>query len=285
MISFRAKAYRLLGSVSEAEDIVQEAFTRLLRADLDAIEDASGWLVVVVARLCLDQLRSARVRREAYLGPWLPEPVVQVDDTHDPADLITLDESVRMAVLILLEQLSPAERVAFVLHDVFEYSFEEVGSMVGRTPAASRQLASRARRRIHEDGSQQKFSVDADEQRRVAERFVEAASGGKLEPLIEVLDPAVVGWVDLGGQVSVGITSGQRLVAERILQFFGPDGRSVLRVVGVNGEPGVAAMRAGRVYAILALEVKNARIAAIHTIRDAGKLAYARSVLEAPSII
>src|SRR3989454_8314149 len=142
-------AYRLLGSYSEAEDTVQEAFTRLLRADRAPIEDVRAWLVVVVSRLCLDQLRSARVRREAYVGPWFPEPLIHSDDAlSDPADIVTLDESVRMALLIVLERMSPAERVVFVLHDVFDFPFEKIAPLVKRSPAACRQLASRARRNI-----------------------------------------------------------------------------------------------------------------------------------------
>src|SRR5215471_11757606 len=142
-------AYRLLGSYSEAEDIVQEAFTRLLRSDLDPIEDLRAWLVVVVSRLCLDLLRSARVRRETYIGPWFPEPLLGIEDGGtDPASIVTLDESVRMAMLIVLERMSPAERVVFVLHDLFEYPFEKIAEMVGRTPAACRQLGSRARRGV-----------------------------------------------------------------------------------------------------------------------------------------
>src|ERR1700682_4846433 len=142
-------AYRLLGSGSEAEDMVQEAFARLLRADVDDSADLRGWLVVVVTRLCLDQLRSARARHEVDAGPSFPEPLAHLAGSGaDPADIVTLDESVRMALLIVLERLTPAERVVFVLHDVFEYSFEEVATMGGRTPAACRQLASRARRRL-----------------------------------------------------------------------------------------------------------------------------------------
>src|SRR6202022_215576 len=126
-------AYRLLGSYSEAEDIVQEAFSKLLRTDLDPIEDFRAWLVVVVSRLCLDQLRSARVKREAYIGPWFPEPLLFADDAAtDPADVVTMDESVRFALLVVLERMSPAERVVFVLHDVFDMPFEKIGPMVGR---------------------------------------------------------------------------------------------------------------------------------------------------------
>src|SRR5260370_1285005 len=159
-------AYRLLGSYSEAEDTVQEAFTRLLRTDLDPIEDARAWLVVVVSRLCLDQLRSARVRREAYVGPWFPEPLIHSDEMSDPADIVTLDESVRMALLIVLERMSPAERVVFVLHDVFDFPFEKIAPLVKRSPAACRQLASRARRNIDDEAASARFKIDPAEQRR-----------------------------------------------------------------------------------------------------------------------
>src|SRR5438445_9728078 len=150
-------AYRLLGSYSEAEDIVQEAFTKLLRTDLDPIEDVRAWLVVVVSRLCLDQLRSARVRREAYVGPWCPAPLIHSDTMSDPADVVTMDESVRMALLIVLERMSPAERVVFVLHDVVDFPCAKVAPMVKRSPAACRQLASRARRRINEEAASPRF--------------------------------------------------------------------------------------------------------------------------------
>ncbi len=165
-------AYRLLGSYSDAEDLVQEAFSRLLRSDLDPIEDVRAWLVVVVSRLCLDQLRSARVRREAYVGPWFPEPIVEGDDPSDPATAVTLDESVRMAWLIVLERMSPAERVVFVLHDVFQIPFDKVAKMVGRTPAACRQLATRARRRVSEESESERFVVDREQQQRTVDAFI-----------------------------------------------------------------------------------------------------------------
>ncbi|MGC4189890.1 MAG: sigma-70 family RNA polymerase sigma factor, partial [Thermomicrobiales bacterium] len=154
--------YRMLGSVSDAEDIVQEAFVRLMNADRGEIRDVRGWLVVVVTRLCLDQLRSARSRREAYTGPWLPEPVIAASDRrNDPADLVALDDSVRLALLILLERLSPAERAAFVLHDVFQFSFEDVAGITGRTSDAARKLASRARRHVQSGMTPARFMVDA----------------------------------------------------------------------------------------------------------------------------
>jgi RNA polymerase sigma-70 factor (ECF subfamily) len=157
-------AYRMLGSITDAEDVVQETFARLLAADLDTIEDVRGWLVVVATRLCLDQLRSARAKRESYVGPWLPEPVIEpADASIDPADRITLDDSVRMAMLVVLERLTPAERAAFVLHDVFRFSFDDVARIVGRTTEASRQLASRARKRIEEETGPARFEVDREE--------------------------------------------------------------------------------------------------------------------------
>ena len=191
-------AYRMLGSVSDAEDAVQEAFVRLVRANPKEIEDLRGWLVVVVTRLCLDQLRSARSKRESYVGPWLPEPVIE-SDLSDPADRITLDDSVRMAMLVVLERLTPAERATFVLHDVFRFSFEDVAAIVGRSVEASRQLASRARRRIQDQTDPARFDVDPEEVGRIAGRFITAATDGDVDALMDVLDPNVVGWTDTGG--------------------------------------------------------------------------------------
>src|SRR5438067_11238320 len=178
-------AYRLLGSYTDAEDVVQEAFTRLLRSDLDPIEDARAWLVVVVSRLCLDHLRSARVRRESYVGPWFPEPLIAIDgDASDPANVVTLDESVRLAMLIVLERMSPAERVVFVLHDVFDLPFEKVATMVDRTPAACRQLASRARRRVTQEAGNHRFKLDPDQQRRIVDAFIAATATGDVKALL-----------------------------------------------------------------------------------------------------
>src|SRR3989449_5077807 len=197
-------AYRLLGSYTEAEDLVQEAFTKLLRTDIDPIEDVRAWLVVVVSRLCLDQLRSARARREAYVGPWFPEPLIHSDEMSDPADIVTMDESVRMALLIVLERMSPAERVVFVLHDVFDFPFEKVAPMVKKSPAACRQLASRARRRVNEEAASPRFAIDPQEQRRGVDAFIAACAGGNLEALPPLLDPSVVGGGDVGCTLARG---------------------------------------------------------------------------------
>ena len=269
-------AYRMLGSVSDAEDIVQEAFTRLMRVDPSEIDDERAWLVVVVSRLCVDYLRSARVRREQYVGPWLPEPLVGSGDSADPADRITLDESIRMALLIVLEQLTPAERAAFVLHDVFQFSFDIVSSIVGRSPAACRQLASRARRHIEANVGPTRFSVEPSALQRVAERFVAACANGSVDALLDVLDPAVEGAVDIGGRHTPfgnGRSVGAEIVAERLLLLFGPRTSTQLVVATVNGEPGVAALHNDHVMAVMALSINDdERIVEINSVADPAKL-------------
>jgi RNA polymerase sigma-70 factor (ECF subfamily) len=260
---------------------VQEAFTRLLRADLDPIEDVRAWLVVVVSRLCLDQLRSARVRREAYVGPWFPEPLIHSDTMSDPADIVTMDESVRMALLIVLERMSPAERVVFVLHDVFDFPFERVAPMVKKSPAACRQLASRARRRINEEAASARFAIDPQEQRRVVDAFIAACAGGDLKALLPLLDPSVVGWADVGGTLAVVSQPnvGRETVARQLMRFFGDPG-TTLTAREINGEPGIVALRSGVVAAVLALTVKEHLITRIYAVVDPRKLAHVRRVLE-----
>ena len=272
-------AYRLLGSVSEAEDVVQEAFARLVDRAGDEIEDVRGWLVVVATRLCLDQLRSSRVKRESSVGAWLPEPVIE-SDLVDPADRITLDDSVRMAMLVVLERLTPAERAAFVLHDVFGFSFEDVARIVGRSLESCRQLASRARKRIHDQAEPSRYSVDPAELERIADRFIAAAAEGDLAALKDVLDPNVVGWTDTGGMPGTPSrpVRGRDRVAERFLWFARTFGVTLQRMP-VNGEPGVIARRDGRLFAVLAFETHDGRISQIHGIADPMKLGYAASVL------
>ena len=276
-------AYRLLGSYSDAEDTVQEAFTKLLRTDLDPIEDVRAWLVVVVSRLCLDQLRSARVRRESYVGPWFPEPLVQSDEkAADPADVVTLDESVRMALLIVLEHMSPAERVVFVLHDVFEFPFEKVASMIGRSPAACRQLASRAHRRIKDEAGSTHFATSPEEQRRVVDAFIAACAGGELEALLPLLDPSVIGWADVGGMLAAVSRPnvGRDKVAQGVMRFFGAASGTTLTARNVNGEPGVIAFRDGAVTGVLALTLKDGAITRVYVVADPRKLAHVKRVLD-----
>lgn len=290
-------AYRLLGSYSDAEDMVQEAFSRLLRTDLDPIEDLRAWLVVVVSRLCLDQLRSARVKREAYIGPWFPEPLLFAEDAAtDPADIVTMDESVRFALLVVLERMSPAERVVFVLHDVFEFPFEKIAPMVGRTVAACRQLASRARKRVDQEVGSARFAIDPAEQRRVVDAFIAACAGGDIKDLLPLLDPSVMGWADLGGtraagslqRIATGLTLppvsqpnvGRDVVSERVMRFFGARSGNKLVAKVINGEPSVVAFYEGAVVSVLALSVTNHLISRIYVVSDQRKLAHVKRVLE-----
>jgi RNA polymerase sigma-70 factor (ECF subfamily) len=281
-------AYRLLGSYSDAEDIAQEAFSRLLRTDLDPIEDVRAWLVVVVSRLCLDQLRSARVKREAYVGPWFPEPLLFAEDAAtDPADVVTMDESVRFALLVVLERMSPAERVVFVLHDVFDMPFEKVAPMVGRTVAACRQLASRARKRVEEEAGSARFAIDPAEQRRVVDAFIAACAGGDIQALLPLLDPSVMGWADLGGGRTLpGVSRpnvGREMVAERVMRFFGAASGNTLVAQVINGEPSIVAFAEGAVASVMMLSVTDHLVSRVYVVSDPRKLALVKRALEQPS--
>ncbi len=268
-------AFRMLGRITDAEDVVQEAFTRLMRSDTDAIDDVKGWLIVVVSRLCLDQLRSARSRHEETTA-FDPEARVGPGSAgFDPADRVTLDDSVRMALVVVLERLSPAERASFVLHDVFQFSFEAVASILGKSPAAARQLASRARRRVHDTTGPSSFDLDLAAQRQVAERFIAACASGDPEVIMRALDPDVVGEADFGGGTSVRVRrfEGRDRVAKNAAVLFGPrSGRSLVSQP-VNGQPGVLAFSDGQLVALLTLRERKGLIYDIHAITDPAKLA------------
>lgn len=269
-------AFRTLGRVSEAEDVVQEAFVRLARIDVDQIENIGGWLVVAVGRLCIDRLRSQRrhpTSPDAALGDRSADRLV------DPADQITLDDSVRTALHLVLERLTPAERTVFVLHDVFQYSFVDIGEIVGRTPTACRQLASRARRAISSDVGAARFQVESSEQRRVTEQFVAACSSGDLDGLLAVLDPHVSGHADVGGHIGTRTESGRTIVAPLILQFLGPkSGTTLLSLPGGPG-PRLVALRNRRVEALVSLTVRDGRIKHIDALVNSIKLAPAVAAL------
>jgi RNA polymerase sigma-70 factor, ECF subfamily len=261
-------AFRMLGRIHDAEDVVQEAFARLVVADKDNIDEVRGWLVVVVSRLCLDQLRSGRVRRES-LGLSRDEP----DARPDPADRVTLDDNIRLALLVVLEQLSPAERAVFVLHDVFQFSFERVGEIVGRTPAACRQLASRARQHIETETSPTRFEPQTAEHQRVTAEFIAACAGGDLDRLVQLLDPDVGGDVELGDSFpTIPPRRGQMVVGRGLLGFYGPQTGSTLVSQPINGQPGVLAFQDGRLVGILAFTLRDGRIVDIHAIADPVKL-------------
>jgi RNA polymerase sigma-70 factor, ECF subfamily len=265
-------AYSQLGSLAEAEDAVQEAWLRLERTDRDAIEDLGAWLTTVVSRIALDALGSARARRERYVGPWLPDPLVA--DDADPADRVTLDESVSLALLFVLERLSPAERTAFVLHDVFGYSFDEVGEVVGRTPAAARQLASRARRHVLEQRPRQ--SGSREQQQRAVEAFAAATEGGDLGALLAVLDPDVVFRSDGGGRVPAARKPllGAERVSRALMRLARVNaGRWEMRPIDVNGMPGLLIVELeDRQLSVVAFTIDDGRITTIHIQRNPDKL-------------
>jgi len=266
----RGVAFRMLGSVTEADDAVQEAWIRLSRTDASHVDDLRAWLTTVVGRVCLNLLRSRRTRREASLETHLPDPVVSPEEGIDPEQEAVLGGSVGLALLVVLDSLTPAERVAFVLHDVFAVPFDAIAPIVGRTPAAARQLASRARRRVQ---GAPVPDADLDGQWAVVDAFLAAARAGDFERLLAVLDPEVVLRSD-GGAARPGLSSlvrGARAVAEQALTFrrFAETSTRIL----VNGIPGgVARAPDGSPFAVLAVTVRGGRIVAIDVLADPDRL-------------
>src|SRR3984885_13236640 len=241
----QAIAYRMLGSVGEAEDAVQEAWLRLTRSDTAAVTNIGGWLTTVVGRICIDMLRARRTRNEEYVGTWIPEPLVSDDDATDPAHQAELADTVGLALLVVLELLAPAERLAFVLHDMFGVPFEEIAPIVDRTPPATRQLASRARRRVRGAAVP---DVDLNAQWRVVEAFLAASRDGDFDALVAVLDPEVVLRVDGGAAGASRYIRGAETIARQAL-MFASQGLSVHRVL-INGAAGLVSMRAGELIAV-----------------------------------
>lgn len=261
-------AYGLLGTLAEAEDAVQEAWIRLQGSDLKTIRDLPGWLITTTARIALDTLRSARSRRERYIGPWLPEPI---ETAPDPADSVSLADAVSWAMLVVLETLSPAERAAFVLHDVFGLSFTEIGTALGRAPAACRKLASRARQ--HVETRQPRFDVDREAHREVVAAFGRATTLGDLGGLLGLLDPEAVLTSD-GGGVAQALPSPLR-GAQQIAGFFAAISARkpglATRSTAVNGSPALLIFEHGRVSSVIALGIRGSRITTIDVIRNPHK--------------
>ncbi|HEY0536857.1 MAG TPA: RNA polymerase sigma factor SigJ [Actinoallomurus sp.] len=278
-------AYRLLGSLAEAEDAVQETYARwytMSPQQQEAIESPGAWLTTVTSRICLDLLGSARARRERYVGEWIPEPLPERTEwisgradgtTVDPADRVTLDESVNMAFLIVLESMTPAERVAFILHDVFRYSFTEVAQIVGRTPAACRQLASSARHRIHET---QGPATPTTQQAGIVRDFKQAWEAKDIDALIGLLDPGATAIADGGGLATTflrPIEGGEQIAhawAEIAHRASSSDTTFLERTV--NGRPGLVAQQDGVTVTVFAFEVAGDRIKHIWVVRNPEKL-------------
>ncbi len=266
----RAVAYRMLGSLTEAEDAVQETWVRLARSDHDAVANLDGWLTTVVARVCLDMLRTRTRRREDPLDVHLPDPVITADDAG-PEEQAVLADAIGLALLVVLDTLSPTERLAFVLHDVFAVPFDRVGSILDRSPAAAKQLASRARRRVR--GASPDAVADPRRSRAVVEAFLTAARDGDFAGLLAVLDPDVVLRAD-GGDGSMGpsqVLRGASAVIEQTRLYAGL-ARHARRVL-VNGAPGFLVVVEGRPMAVLGLTVQDDRITELDILADPERLA------------
>ncbi|MFJ6568675.1 RNA polymerase sigma factor SigJ [Streptomyces sp. NPDC091292] len=289
-------AYRLLGSLAEAEDAVQETYARwyaMSRPKREAVESPGAWLTTVASRVCLDLLGSARARRERYVGAWIPEPLPDrtewfsgrtPDGGADPADRVTLDESVNMAFLVVLESMTPAERVAFILHDVFRYPFAEIAEIVGRTPAACRQLASSARRRMRAASPAQEASATGQAgqagrtgrtgQAGLVREFKEAWEAKDIEALVDLLDPDATMIADGGGMVGTVLrpVEGGARIAQYLIHIADKAPGLTLLERTVNGRPGLVAQHAGVTATVAAFQLAGDRITHIWAIRNPEKL-------------
>jgi RNA polymerase sigma factor (sigma-70 family) len=276
-------AYRLLGSLADAEDVVQETYARwyaMSGQQQDAIESPGAWLTTVASRICLDLLGSARARRERYVGEWIPEPLPEPAEwisgrpggtTVDPADRVTLDESINMAFLVVLESMTPAERVAFILHDVFRYPFAQVAEITGRTPAACRQLASSARRRIR---ASQAAATPTAQQAGIIRDFRRAWEGKDIDALIGLLDPDATAIADGGGLVSAALhpIEGAEQIARYYVDLAGRAPTVTILERTVNGQPGLVAQQDGVTVTVLAFDLAGDRITHIWAVRNPDKL-------------
>jgi RNA polymerase sigma-70 factor (ECF subfamily) len=266
----RATAYRMLGSISEAEDAVQESWLRLSRSDVSAVQNLGGWLTTVVGRVCLDMLRSRRARREDPLEVYLPDPVVEPADGSSPEQQALLADSVGLALLVVLDTLSPAERLAFVLHDMFGLSFDEIAPIVDRTPATAMQLASRARRRVR--GAAPVPDTDLARQRQVVEAYMAASRNGDFEGLLAVLDPNVVLRADYG-QLPLGVprlVRGAQAVTRQALLFSRRGAWA--RLALVNGAIGAVVSMDGTLSAVVGFTVTNEKIVEMDILADPERL-------------
>jgi RNA polymerase sigma factor (sigma-70 family) len=267
----RAVAYRMLGSLTEADDAVQDTWLRLSRSGAGEVENLGGWLTTIVARVCLNMLRSRNARREDSFGVHIPDPVISPDGALQPEEEALLADSVGLALLVVLDTLAPAERLAFVLHDMFELPFEEIAPMVGRTPAAARQLASRARRRV-KGAALSVPDPNLARQREVVDAFFLAARGGDFDALVALLDPDVVLRGDFGARrrAASRVIHGAAAVAGQALMFAHPAAH--LRPAVVNGAAGVVVTVGGRPIAVMGFTVAEGKIVEIDAIADPDRI-------------
>jgi RNA polymerase sigma factor (sigma-70 family) len=267
----RAVAYRILGSLSESDDALQEAWLRLSSSDVSRVENLGGWLTTIVARVALNMLRARKAKREETLEGRLPDPVVSAPDGIDPEHEALIADSVGLALLVVLETLAPAERLAYVLHDMFGVPFDEIAPIVDRSPDAARQLASRARRRVQ--GKTTLPDADLDTQREVVDAFLAAARQGNFEALLEVLDPDVIQRTDVGALPvgASGVDHGAATVARQAIAFSRPD--LEVRPALVNGVAGIVTLRDGKPFAISGFTIRNRRIVEMDILADHERIA------------
>jgi RNA polymerase sigma-70 factor (ECF subfamily) len=268
-------AYRMLASAADAEDVVQDAYLRWSAEPRGDIESPRGFLTTVVVRLCLDELRSARARRETYVGPWLPEPLLV--DENDPANAAELADSLSLAFLVVLEELTPAERAAFLLHDVFEYGYSDIAAMLGRAEPACRQLVSRARQRVGD--RHHRFDADRALGHQLADRFVTACSTGDVDGLLELLADDVVVWTDGGGKARAA--RNPIYGAEKAIRFLVAISQTVpesaeIRHALLNGQPGVLIVADRAVTTAIALDVIDGAVVGVRVVSNPDKLAAIR---------
>src|SRR4051812_10096888 len=263
----RAVAYRVLGSLTEADDAVQEAWLRLSRTDTSEVENLGGWLTTVVARVSLNMLRSRKTRREEPLGVRVPDPIVDSADGTDPEHEALLADSVGLALLVVLEMLNPAERLAFVLHDMFAVPFDEIAPIIERSPEATRQLASRARRRVQ--GERAIPDADPDRQREVVDAFLAASREADFEGLVAILDPDVVVRADFGGGRSQEVRGAEAVASQA--QLYARVGLVVHRAL-INGVPGLVATRDGRPFSVGGFTIRDGKIVEMDFLADPDRL-------------
>lgn len=271
-------AYRMLGTLADAEDVVQDTYLRLRKSDLKTIRDPRAWLVTTCSRLALDLMKSARVRRESYSGTWLPEPFLETSQAADPAQQLSIDDTVSTALMLALEKLSPAERASFLLHEIFRYSFDEIGQILGKSSAACRKLASRARAAVQ--SSKPRFPASAEEHQRLLDAFLRAAYSGDLDGLKNLLSESVQLHADGGGKVTTAprVLLGQKSVAEFFVHVMHTRLASAQTVVELvarrfNGVPGVLIYENHQLVSAMNIAAEGGRIQRIYALRNPDKLA------------
>ncbi len=267
-----AIAYRMLGKVTDAEDMVQETFLRWQQTAQATVKSAKTYLLTIITRLCIDHLRSARMQREQYVGPWLPEPIV-TQQTDDPAALLELADSLSMAFLVVLERLSPIERAVFLLREVFEYDYDEIAQMVGKSPANCRQILRRSRQHI--TAQRPRFPVSHQQQEEITAQFLEASTQGNLQGLLALLAKDVTYWSDGGGQVAAALKplQGAMKVARFLLAVRSKwVSEAVTYIIDINGQPGIITFVDGCIHSVTTFDIVDGYIQSVYTVRNPEKL-------------